>query len=166
MKFTYFAIILLIITVSLPISAQSAKNRQFGFGLVLGEPTGAAFKFRTGSNNAIAVNAGVSYFGSPRVGVDYLWHFNAFRSSDFDLYAGAGGVLGFGESRGFWYKKELNKFYNRSEGVGIAARGVIGVDAYLPNTPVDIFLEVGLLLGLAPNSGAAMDGAIGIRFYP
>jgi len=166
MKYTYFAIILLIFISAFPTSAQSAKNRQFGFGLVLGEPTGAAFKFRTGSDNAIAVNAGLSYFGSPRIGVDYLWHFNAFRSSDFDLYAGAGGVIGFGESKGFWYKKELNKFYSRSEGVGLAARGVVGVDAYLSNTPIDFFLELGLLVGLTPSSGAAMDAAIGIRFYP
>jgi hypothetical protein len=48
----------------------------------------------------------------------------------------------------------------------LAARGVFGVNVIPQNTPIEIFLEVGLLVGLTPSFGSAGDVAIGIRYYP
>ena len=57
------------------INAQYApQGKQFGFGIILGDPTGGTAKLWTTGDNALAFHLGASYFGSPRIGVDYLWH--------------------------------------------------------------------------------------------
>lgn len=147
--------------------AQGPKGKEFGFGLVLGEPTGLTIKYWLNKENALTANLGASYFGSPRIGVDYLWHFDIFKSRIVQLYAGPGLVLGIGEGKGFWYKEKHGKFYMRSSGeTGIAFRGMVGLNIIPRNTPLEIFLELGPLVGITPLSGSAMDAALGIRFYP
>jgi hypothetical protein len=146
--------------------AQAPNGKSFGFGLVLGEPTGLTLKFWTQRNNAFVIDVGESYFGNPRIGVDYLWHFDAFRSNIAKLYAGAGGVIGIGRSNGFYYTNHDGFFYRSDNGLGLAARGVFGVNVIPQNTPIEIFLEAGLLVGLTPSFGSAGDVAIGIRYYP
>ena len=126
-------------------------------------PLGATLKFWTQRDNAFVVDVGSSYFGTPRIGVDYLWHFNAFRSQVANLYAGPGGVIGFGEGHGIWYKGH----YLRAGGdVGIGARGVVGVNFVPRDTPIETFFEIGVLLALAPEFDSGVDVGLGIRFYP
>ena len=148
--------------------AQSPPGgKDFGFGIIVGDPTGGTLKFWTTRPNAFVIDIGASYFGSPRIGVDYLWHFNAFNSNIAHLYAGPGGVIGIGEGRGFWYKEKGGGFYvrERSE-VGLGIRGVFGVNVIPERTPLEIFFEIGVLIGLVPGFGSAVDAALGIRFYP
>ncbi len=141
----------------------SPHGKKFGFGIMVGDPLGVTLKFWTHSNNAFAVDVGSSYFGSPRVGVDYLWHFNAFNTSIANLYAGPGGVIGFGEGNGFWFRGR----YVRARGnVGLGARGVVGVDFVPRDTPIEAFFEIGVLLALAPDFDSGVDVGLGIRFYP
>ncbi len=140
----------------------SPYGRQFGFGLMVGDPLGLTLKFWTHDTHAFVVDVGASYFGSPRIGVDYLWHFNAFRSSQANLYAGPGGVIGVGEGGGFWY----HGFHREAGNLGIGARGVIGVDFVPRDTPVEAFFEIGVLLALAPDFNSGIDLGLGVRFYP
>lgn len=149
------------------IKAQRGPNgKDFGFGIIVGDPLGGTIKFWTGGTNALDVDLGTSYFGSPRIDVDYLWHFDAFRSRVAFLYAGAGGVLGFGRSNGFLYKGE-GRFYSRAgNDVGIGIRGLFGLDVVPARTPLEFFLQFGVLVGLAPEAGSAVDLALGMRFYP
>lgn len=142
--------------------AQSPQNKKFGFGIMLGDPTGGTVKIWTQPANAFVIDLGSSYFGSPRLGADYLWHFNAFNSRIANLYAGPGAVLGFGEGSGFWYK---DKFIRTGGSVGVGIRGVFGVDVVPQRTPLEIFGEIGVLVGFSP-SGSSVDVAIGLRFYP
>ncbi len=149
------------------IKAQSPQGEDFGFGIILGEPTGATLKFWTQRSNAFVVDVGASYFGSPRIGVDYLWHFDAFKSDIAYLYAGPGAAIGFGESNGFWYKDHGDKYFYKTEGeIGLGVRGVFGVNVIPRDTPIETFFEIGVLIGLAPDFGSSIDAAIGIRFYP
>lgn len=141
----------------------SPNGKEFGFGIMVGDPIGATLKFWTPGAHAFVVDVGASYFGSPRIGVDYLWHFNAFRDQMFNLYAGPGGVLGVGEGNGFWYR---NHYVRASGSVGIGARGVVGVDLVPRNAPVEVFFELGVLLALAPDFDSGIDVGLGIRFYP
>ncbi|MHB1687012.1 MAG: hypothetical protein ACYCVH_06545 [Ignavibacteriaceae bacterium] len=141
--------------------AQSPGRKNLGFGIVLGEPTGATLKYWTSYNNAFVFDIGSSYFGSPRFDADYLWHFNAFNSDIANLYAGPGFALGFGAGNGFW-----DRTYRTTSGAALGVRGVFGVDVLPRRTPLEIFGEIGVLVGLTPDFGSAIDGAIGIRFYP
>lgn len=148
-----------------PAYAQSSPNgKQLGFGIVFGEPFGATLKYWTHDDNAYAVELGSSYFGSPRLGVDYLWHFNAFDTKNANLYAGPGAALGFGNGSGLW-NKNIEKLH-RDSGVGLGIRGVFGADFIPEKTQFEIFFEVGLLIGITPNFGSAGDAALGVRFYP
>ena len=146
--------------------AQSPENKSFGFGLILGDPTGLTLKFWTQRDNAFVIDVGASYFGSPRIGVDYLWHFDAFKTNTTKLYAGFGGALGIGQGRGFYYA-EHNGFYYRSDnGLGLGVRGVFGVNVIPLSSPLELFLEIGLLVGISPEFGSAADVGLGIRYYP
>lgn len=139
------------------------QGKKFGFGIMLGDPTGGTAKLMLNRENALAFSLGASYFGSPRIGVDYLWHFNAFDTDIANLYAGPGGVIGFGGSSGLW---RSGRFVRTGGDAGVGVRGIFGVNIIPRRTPLDIFVEIGVLLGLAPRFGSALDAAIGVRFYP
>jgi hypothetical protein len=139
------------------------KGNTFGFGIMLGDPTGGTAKLWLNRENALAFSLGASFFGSPRIGVDYLWHFDAFESNIVNLYAGPGGVIGFGEGNGFWYR---NKFIRTNNEVGLAGRGIFGLNIVPRQTPLEIFVELGVLLAIVPDFGSAADAAVGVRFYP
>lgn len=143
--------------------AQSPEGKKFGFGIMGGDPTGGTAKFWMNDINAIDVDLGSSYFGSPRINVDYMWHFYPFDTRIANLYAGAGGSLGFGKNSGFYYK---DRFFRTSSQLGVGARGIFGVDVDPPRTPLEVFLEFGVLMAVAPDFGSSADIALGIRFYP
>jgi hypothetical protein len=143
--------------------AQSPRRKTFGFGVIVGDPTGGTLKFFTQRNNAFVIDFGSSYFGSPRIGVDYLWQFNAFNSDIANLYAGAGGTIGFGRGDGFYYK---DKYIRGKNNVGLGARGILGVNFIPRRTPLEIFFEVGVLLAVTPDFGSSADVGVGMRFYP
>ena len=158
-----FYIMFLLIVLSGQVNAQSPGGKNFGFGIILGDPTGGTAKLWLNRENALAFSLGASYFGSPRIGVDYLWHFYAFDSDIVNLYAGPGGVIGIGEGHGFWHK---GKFIRTGNEVGLGGRGIFGLNVVPHRTPLEIFLELGVIIGFAPDFGSAADAAVGVRFYP
>ena len=145
------------------IFAQQPNGKMVGFGIMVGDPTGITAKFWTNDINAVDVDLGASYFGSPRINVDYLWHFDTFDSRLGNLYAGIGGAVGFGKGNGFYYK---DKYIRTSGNAGLGARGVFGVDIVPRRTPLEIFLEFGVLVAVVPDFGSSADVALGMRFYP
>ena len=152
-------------------AAETAEAQRpagdFGFGLILGDPTGVTLKFWTSNANAFVLDVGGSYFGNLSIVGDYLWHFDAFNSNIVGLYAGAGGVLGFGEGRDWVYKRGDDDFYVRDDDdFGLGARGTFGLNVVPRNTPLEIFVEIGVLVGFVPTFGAGPEAAVGIRFYP
>jgi hypothetical protein len=149
------------------LNAQGPKGKSFGFGLILGDPTGLTINYFTNSENSWDAYIGSSYFGSLRIGGDYLWHFNAFNSNVVKMYAGPGIVLGFGNGTGIWYKEDHDKFYYwKDNSFGMGARVIFGANIIPRNTPIEIFFELGPLVGFSPNVGVNIDAALGIRFYP
>lgn len=152
------------IIISTSILAQNRSD--WGLGISLGDPTGFTAKYNVNNRSAWNFNIGSSYFGGIRVGADYLWHFDAFNSSVVAMHAGFGGVVGIGESNSVIYSNNKKVYYIEDGETGIGVRGMIGVDVYPKGTPLEIFLEMGPLLGLAPRTGSAFDVALGLRFYP
>jgi hypothetical protein len=144
--------------------AQSPYGRNVGFGIMVGDPVGVTLKYWNQHENAFVFDLGSSYFGSPRIDVDYLWHFDAFRSDIAKLYAGPGMALGFGKGSSFYYSNGI--LYGSTGTTGLGVRGVFGVNIIPRDTPLEIFFEAGLLVGLSPDFGSAVDAALGLRFYP
>ena len=163
-KINFFCTLVILLTGIETTNAQYApEGKEFGFGIILGDPTGGTAKLWLSGDNALAFHLGASYFGSPRIGVDYLWHFDAFNSNIVNLYAGPGGVIGIGEGKGFWYKK---RFIRTGNDIGIGGRAMFGINIVPLRSPLEIFIELGVLIAFAPDFGSAADAAIGIRFYP
>ncbi|MBI1939382.1 MAG: hypothetical protein HYS25_14830 [Ignavibacteriales bacterium] len=165
MKKIFFAFMLMILSINM-INAQGPNGKNFGFGINIGDPLGLTGKFWLGRENAITVYVGGSYFGNPRIGADYVWHFNAFNSNIAELYAGPGLHIGFGKGKAYIFEVNKNKFYYRSSGAGFAVRGIFGLNVTPRNTPLEIYVEMGPLIGISPDFGSAFEAAIGFRFYP
>ena len=149
----------------LAVQMSVAQERNFGLGVIVGEPTGVSAKLWTSPTTAFDFGLGWSvggdrignydgfYNGGSRVHfhMDYLWHsFDAISSSErFPLYYGIGGRINTGAG------------YNSSA----AVRGVIGI-AWMPHeTPIDIFLELVPSLQLTSSTGFAIDAGLGARYF-
>ncbi len=149
--------------------AQGPQGKDFGFGLNLGEPLGATVKFYVNKENALQAHLGSSYFASLRVGADYLWHFDVFKSQVVKMYAGPGAAVGFGNKyRGWFYKKgKYIYWYERNDDeMGFGIRAIFGINIIPKRTPLEIFVEMGPFIGITPAFGSTFDAAIGVRFYP
>ncbi len=157
------SLILLVLTFgSSSANAQGPEGKNFGFGLILGEPLGGTVKYWTNSENAFVGDIGASYFGAARLEGDYLWHFDPFHSRVVKMYAGPGVALGFGEGRSYFG----HKYVVTDSRFGMGVRAVFGLNVIPARTPLELFLEAGPLIGLVPSVGATFDVGLGIRFYP
>ena len=170
---TLLFLFLLTISVSHPVQAQGPQGKSFGIGFSVGEPTAVSARFWLSRENSWDAAIGSSWIGNPHIHADYLWHFNdAFNSRIVSLYAGVGGVLGFGDKDKGWFvvwkrgKKVEERWYYGDNEFAIAAKGVFGLNIIPRNTPLDIFLELNPILGISPGFGFDIQPALGIRFYP
>lgn len=157
--------------IAVPLSRQLCAQPEigsFGFGLILGEPTGLTLKGDAGGSNAWDLAVGSSWFGSLRIHGDYLWNVNAFSSRKAGLYFGLGAALGFGRGKGIFIKGERGSwyYYDDEDAFALGVRGVAGINGMPFNAPVELFLEVAPLVGLTPVTGLGTDVALGIRYYP
>ncbi len=165
-KLNIALLILIIILMSAPaLKSFAPMGRSFGLGIMLGEPSGLTAKIWTQKNNAWTISVGNSYMGNLRVGVDYLFHFNSFNSNIVNLYAGPGVAVGFGESGGWLYSKNNQRWYKEGSDIGVGVRGVLGINIVPRNSPIEIFGEIGLMVGALPNTYANFEGSIGFRYY-
>lgn len=170
-KLSYLILVLSFTMMShvLPAKAQGPLGRDFGFGLNLGEPLGATIKLWFSKENALQAHIGSSYFSNLRIGADYLWHFDAFRSQVVKMYAGPGLAVGFGDHYGgWWYKKGKHEYWfvRESGETVIGMRAIFGLNIIPKRSPIEVFIELGPFIGISPSFGSTLDAAIGIRFYP
>jgi hypothetical protein len=162
-------ILVVLLGTAFGLRAQGPRGNQFGFGIILGEPLGLTGKLWVSRENALQLHVGASYFGSPRLQVDYLWHLDVFKSQIVKLIAGPGIGFGFGEGGStFWYKDRGRKYwYVHDDGdMGVAVRVITGINVIPRNTPIEIFFELGPNIGIIPDFGVGIDAGVGIRFYP
>jgi hypothetical protein len=137
----------LLLALAGPASAQQAG--QFGAGVILGRPVGATVKYwLTGTQ---ALDVGLGFGGDLTVYADYLWH-------AWDLFpqppkGKLGGYIGLGP-----------RFEADGDGE-FAARTMAGLDYWVPNHPIELFLEGGPVFRLSPDRAVEADAGIGVRFY-
>jgi hypothetical protein len=138
--------------------AQGPEGKSFGFGIVLGTLDAGSIKVWTTPDQAFVADFGGSWFGPLRLQGDYLWHFDAFHSRIVKMYAGPGLAVAFGNA----------EYFNEdgTSTVGIGARVMFGVNIIPRTVPLEIFVELGPLIGFVPNVGVGIDAGVGIRFYP
>lgn len=140
------------------LARPALAHKDFGLGLIAGDPTGLSGKLWMDDTHAIdfAIGTFGYYLGSRYGGVnlhaDYLWHhFGVFGRPGSEvyhrmpLYVGAGAVVS-------------------TPGAAAGARAVFGL-SYLFPQPFDVFLELAPTLVVAPSTGFGIDSGLGGRFY-
>jgi len=155
MKHLNLAVIVLCLLFFVKVSL--AQDRNFGLGVIIGEPTGFSAKLWTSNYNAYDFDLGWSVIGNRnnsdnriQIHADYLWHiWNVIHSTDrFPLYYGIGG-----------------RFIGRGNGSSFAVRSIFGI-AWMPvQAPMDLFLELAPSFQLTPSTAFALNAAIGARYY-
>jgi hypothetical protein len=138
-------------------------NKEFGLGLMLGAPTGLSGKYFLSGDRALDFGVGVIGYYRGRDGLhlhmDYLWHPVSLVSVpefELPLYFGIGG-------RFFDFEDDTYDAF------AFGVRAPIGISFDLTNVPLDIFLELALVVdffsGYRDDIGADLNGAVGLRYY-
>ena len=149
MKKLFGLLIVLITFIQINLSAQ---QKDFGLGIILGEPTGVSAKLWTSGENAFDFAAAWSFQGDGNLllQADYVWHI--FRlipveSGRLPFYVGVGAEVVFDDDP------------------ILGVRVPLGLDYLFANAPVDIFVELVPILRLAPSTDFDFAGGIGARYW-
>jgi len=126
----------------------------FGVGVVVGEPTGISVKAWVGKYRAICGAAGWSLTEEKHFHIygDYIFHnFELIKleKGKLPIYYGFGGRI------------KAKEGSNTEIGVRIP----LGMDYFIPNTPLDIFFELVPTLDVIPETDVDINFGLGIRFF-
>lgn len=147
------------------LGSDARSQGRFGFGIVFGEPTGIAWKYKIDHINALDGAVGLSPFDRFRAHVDYLWQSYPFDEQHLALHYGLGGAFGFGR-QDVVVVNDRGDFFRSEEDLGFGVRAVIGLTYSIPRSPVDAFLEFAPIFVVTPGTGMGFDVGLGARVYP
>lgn len=141
----------------LPLSAQAdVYGKDFGMGLMLGNPLGINVKGYVSEDQAIDGGVGLGFLGGERLQVHatYLWHFQAVEENALDMffYTGVGPAVDIKEKR----RTPTLLFLRVSMGLAFtfSAFEEKGV-------PIDLFVETAPLFG----KEVKIDANLGARYW-
>ncbi len=133
-----------------------AQTRFFGFGVMLGHPTGLSVKTRLNKREAIAYGAAWKFEEEHQVHLhaDYLLHeYNIFQQpqarQQLPVYFGAG----------------LRILHDEDDDDLIGLRIPLGIVFEPAKAPVDVFAEIVPMIDLFPETGLSLHAAVGARFF-
>ncbi len=129
-----------------------SQEKDFGLGIILGEPTGISAKKWLDDKSALdgAVAWSLVTPSSFHLHADYLYHnFNIFnvKKGKLPLYFGIGFRIRIGDE----------------DRVGI--RIPVGICYIFEQSPLDIFFELGPVLDLTPATRLRLTSSVGIRYF-
>jgi hypothetical protein len=131
-----------------------AQDKNFGIGIILGEPTGLSGKYWMSPENAFDAGLAYSFMEDNKsfaFHADYLYHAEGV----IDKYYKMPLYYGFG------VRFRVREIKENTFGV----RGVIGLLIYLKDAPVDVFLEAAPVFRLLPDTNIDFDIAVGARYF-
>jgi len=149
-------IALVIVIISFTATSTFAQRSGTGLGLMLGEPTGVNLKSWISESSAFDVGLAWSFTheGSLHIHADYLYHNYNLINSDIPFYVGIGGRI---------------KLHNTSEGgkddARLGVRVPVGLDFFIKDIPVDIFVEIAPIVDLTPSTEVTFNGGVGFRYF-
>ncbi len=136
--------------------AYGPQNKRFGVGIIAGEPSGLSLKGYLSSQLAIDAIVAWSFVDDSLTLVgDVIYDFfdipvNTSKVT-VPFYAGAGARIGFNAGK------------NDKTKVGI--RIPVGVAVQWTQYPIEVFIEAGPGIEVAPETEFDISGGIGARFY-
>ena len=157
------AVLFLVMMVGMTGGARA--QGKLGVGVILGEPTGIAWKYRLGGDEAVDGAIGLSTPDRYRFHIDYLWEKRSFEEEHLRLHYGVGMAFGVGDAE-YVALERGGTYVLEQRDLGFGVRGVVGLTYDIPRSPFDAFAEVAPLVILTPAGGFGIDAAIGVRVYP
>jgi hypothetical protein len=160
-----FGILIVLWTVLLGLASQrhllahaplESKNR-WGLGAQLGEPSGLQSRVWLNVRNALDFTLAYSFQESFLIAGSYVWNFTQavpgeLKKFHIHPYAGAGIFL-----------SVHSGFISDSVHTGI--RIPFGLEYVFPGSPVSVFLDIAVAVGVIPSTDVNIQGAIGGRYY-
>ena len=146
-------IILTILSLTVTFAEDLRKDKVFGLGIMLGEPSGISGKYYLNSTNAIDFGIGYSIAteGKFNLHVDYLHHREGVFNTNHKL------ILHYG------FGAKIKTYSSKDDAFGV--RGVLGVTWTQEDVPFDAFIEVAPVFRLLPSTELEIDASIGARYY-
>lgn len=153
-------------------------NKTFGLGGMLGAPSGLSGKYYVGPSTAIDFGLGTIYGYRDRRGLhlhaDFLWHPVSLVSApafELPLYFGVGGRFLDGDRCYRYDRNSCDYYYRDYRAIGV--RGPVGLAFDFNNIPLDVFMEIALVLDFVTDYDDRYDdplyldvnGAVGVRYY-
>lgn len=132
------------------------EGRDFGIGLIVGDPTALTLKGMLSGQDALQAHAGWR-LGDPDGGrvtliVDYLRHFVVVdpvpSSGEFSPFIGIGGKLGVGDGEEVF-----------------GPRLPVGLGYFFGGAPVELSLEVAPGIAVLPETSFMVDAGLAARWY-
>jgi len=150
LKIQIAAIILIFFLATL----SKAQDKGFGVGILIGEPTGLSGKYWLDDSRALDFGLASSFvhtYTALSLHSDLIFHNFELIKSQFRLpvYYGVG----------------VRIHLNNQGGNTFGARGVIGIDWFVNNYPIDVFIEMAPVFNLFPETLLQLDLSIGGRYY-
>jgi hypothetical protein len=145
-------ILVLALAIMLFSGVARSQEKDFGLGIILGEPTGISAKKWLDDKSALdgAVAWSLVTPSSFHLHADYLYHdFNIFtvKKGKLPLYFGIGFRIRIGDE----------------DRIGI--RIPVGICYIFEQSPLDIFFELGPVLDLTPATRLRLTSSVGIRYF-
>ena len=147
-------VILVLVWTSMLLEGISvAEGKDFGLGIIVGEPTGISLKSWMRESTALdgAIGWSTRHRDFLYVHGDYLVHNFAWlevETGKLPFYYGVGGRI---------------KLRDDDSTVGV--RIPVGLAYLFAKVPLDVFFELVPSLDLVPDTAFRLDGAIGIRYF-
>ncbi|MBS1963785.1 MAG: hypothetical protein JST04_16360 [Bdellovibrionales bacterium] len=148
---------------------DALKTRDFGLGVLVGDPTGVTGKLWLDPASALDFGFGFSSSDVTLLYGDYLFHFPGAFGHDTAFgsrlipYVGGGIVLAFSGDR---HRGEDRRFYGTSgDSFGFGVRIPFGLEWFAPHPRLGVFVELVPGVAFAPSSGGFFEGGAGIRYY-
>ncbi|QHT70131.1 hypothetical protein GXP67_27530 [Rhodocytophaga rosea] len=145
---------------TLGIGSVHAQQKEWAIGLRLGDPSGLNIKKYFGKNNAFDLSIGSygnfygrgrsyrsGYYGNAGIAImgNYLWQKNIPNANGLTWYYGLGGMF---SSRRYYVYDSSKRVY--SSNVALGATATIGLEYFIPNTPISFFGDVSAYVEIVP----------------
>ena len=151
---------------------------RFGIGLELGAPTGLSGKYFLGGQVAVQGGVGVirqwyRYEDALHAHAELVWHpavIHRSRAVTIPLHLGVGARLL--DEEGYCW--DGNSWFRCDNDTHLGIRAPIGVSFLLGNVPMDIFVELAMVIDVLEfddndymhdHDRAGLDGVMGARYY-
>jgi len=133
----------------------SLERRNFGIGAVIGEPTGVSFKNWLSRDGAIDGALAWSFSDSR----SFTFYLNFLRHSfDKDSFIIRGTFP-------YYYGAGTRLVLREKQESSLGIRGVIGLDYIMDFEPIELFIELGPVLDVIPDTAFDFGGGVGVRYY-